>query len=234
MIAGDRHDQLVLALQGGLARFNPDDGSLNWLVEIEKDKPDNRTNDGGIDPSGRLWIGTMNLQFKKGAGSLYCVNTDLRVSKKLGDLTIPNGMVWSPDKKRLFHIDSPTNKVQSYLYDDETGGIVFEKTIIHIDKKMGDPDGMTIDESGMLWIAHWGGFGVYQWNPETGECIGKINVPAPHVSCCAFGGENLDKLYITTARQDMNEADLEKYPDSGSIFIADAGVKGIKKNLFGG
>jgi sugar lactone lactonase YvrE len=99
--------------------------------------------------------------------------------------------------------------------------------------EVGTPDGMCIDEEGMLWIAQWNGFGVYRWNPINGKLLDKIEVPVPQVSSCAFGGENYDQLFITTAQENFSQELLEKYPDSGSVFLAKPGVRGVRKNLFG-
>ena len=131
----------------------------------------------------------------------------------------------------MYFIDSPTQKVQTFSFSLESGDILFDKTCIDIPKEMGTPDGMCIDEEGMLWIAHWGGFGVYRWNPLTGKCIDKIEVPAPNVTACTFVGEHLDRLVITTARQDMTEADLDAWPLSGSLFTAAPGVNGRPGNV---
>lgn len=229
----DTHGQFVIALQGGIARYDLQTESTQWLLPVEKEFPDQRTNDGAIDCEGRLWIGTMNVQFTKGAGSLYCVDQEMSLSKKIEGLTIPNGLVWSLDNSRMYHIDSPTRKVQSYLFDRQTGNITFEKTAITLPSESGTPDGMCIDEEGMLWIAHWNGFGVYRWNPENGKLLSKIDVPVPQVSSCAFGGEHFDELFITTARENFTAEMLAKYPDSGSVYIAHPGVRGVRKNLFG-
>lgn len=102
--------------------------------------------------------------------------------------------------------------------------------MIQIPNETGSPDGMTIDEEGMLWIAHWGGFGVYRWNPHNGQLTDKIEVPVPQVSSCAFAGENLDYLVITTARENLKEEELRKYPESGSIFFIKVNVKGMVSN----
>jgi sugar lactone lactonase YvrE len=130
----------------------------------------------------------------------------------------------------MFYIDSPTQVVQSFLFEEEKGNIVFEKNIIEIPADMGTPDGMSIDEEGMLWIAHWGGFGVYRWNPSNGELLLKIDLPVPQVSSCAFVGDELDHLLITTARENMSPEDVEKYPESGDVFIIKTDVKGILSN----
>jgi sugar lactone lactonase YvrE len=134
----------------------------------------------------------------------------------------------------MYHIDSPTRKVQSYSFDHKTGTIVFEKTAITIPQEAGTPDGMCIDEEGMLWIAQWNGFGVYRWDPVNGKLLEKIDVPVPQVSNCAFGGPGYDQLFITTAREGFSPELIAKYPDSGSIYIARPGVRGVRKNIFGG
>ena len=232
MIALDKQDQLVLVFQSGVAKVDLQTEKLSWLLDVEKDIPDNRTNDGGVDICGRLWIGTMNVKFKEGAGSLYCVAADLSITKKIQSLAIPNGLVWSLDNQVMYHIDSPTRKVRAYRFDSKTGSIEFEKVAITVPEEIGSPDGMCIDEEGMLWIAHWNGFGVYRWDPIRGILLDKIDVPVPQVSSCTFGGSNMDQLFITTAREGFSAAQSEKYPDSGSVFIAQPGVKGVKKNIF--
>ena len=171
----------------------------------------------------------MHLEHKDGAGSLFLVDENLRVHKKLPNTSISNGIVWSLDNKRLFYIDSPTQVVKAYIFNEKTGEIVFEKNVIEVPSEMGTPDGMAIDEEGMLWIAHYNGFGVYRWNPSTGKLLEKIIVPVPQVTSCVFGGENLDHLFITTARENMNEQDLKKYPDSGNLFVVKMNVKGVPK-----
>jgi sugar lactone lactonase YvrE len=120
--------------------------------------------------------------------------------------------------------------VQAFSFDAESGDIVFERKAVGIPAEMGTPDGMAMDEEGMLWIAHWGGFGVYRWNPLNGKLISKIEVPAPQVSSCAFWGKDLDELIITTARENMTMEEWRKFPHSGDVFIAKPGVKGIPLN----
>ncbi|MES1226385.1 MAG: SMP-30/gluconolactonase/LRE family protein, partial [Bacteroidota bacterium] len=102
------NDQLLLGVQGGLISFDLQSGTCTWLIDIEKEIPMNRTNDGGCDPSGRLWIGTMHREFEKGKGSLYSVEHDLSLKKRWDNVTISNGIVWSQDGKRMYYIDSPT------------------------------------------------------------------------------------------------------------------------------
>jgi sugar lactone lactonase YvrE len=226
IVPGERN-KVILALQGGLGRFDLEKGELHWLVDIDKNLPGNRCNDGNVDILGRLWIGTMDLDFKPGAGSLYCVENGFSVRKELEQVTISNGLVWSLNNTKAYYIDSPTQKIVSYFFDSEQGKLSDERICCRVPESMGTPDGMCMDEEGMLWVAHWGGFGVFRWNPANGKCIDRIEVPVPQVSSCTFGGKGFDHLIITTARQHLKTEDLEKYPDSGSLFVAELKVSGI-------
>jgi sugar lactone lactonase YvrE len=130
----------------------------------------------------------------------------------------------------LYFIDSPTQRVDAYFFNAHTGEIMFDKTVIEIPIEIGTPDGMTIDQEGMLWIAHWGGYGVYRWDPFTGELLSKIEVPAPNVTSCRFAGKDLDQLVITTARKNLGEVELQNYPESGNVFSVTTGCKGLQQN----
>jgi sugar lactone lactonase YvrE len=233
LIVESKDGKLILGTENGLATFDLQTETMEWLVDVEGNILINRSNDGACDAAGRLWIGTMARDFTKGKGSLYSIDKNLSVTKKLKGLTIPNGLVWSLDNRRMYFIDTPTQCVQCFLFDVESGDMQFEKVVIEIDKQNGSPDGMTIDEEGMLWIAHWNGFGVYRWNPLNGKLVDKITLLVPQVSSCVFSGEGLNCLFITTARENMSEAELQKYPDSGNVFIAETKVKGVPAFKFG-
>jgi len=225
-----KDNQLLLAKNSQIERFDLSTEELTPILEIESPASGNRCNDGECDSLGRLWIGTMHLQHKKGAGALYMVDEKLKVHTKLPHTSISNGIVWSLDNKRMYYIDSPTQGIQSFIFNQESGEIIFEKNVIQIPVEIGTPDGMTIDEEGMLWIAHWGGFGVYRWNPKDGKLLEKIELPVPQITSCTFAGENLDYLVITTASENLNEEKLKKYPQSGDVFCVKTGVKGILRN----
>lgn len=225
-IQGNKNE-LVLALNTSIINFDLESEKISRLVDIEPSDRANRCNDGACDSMGRLWIGTMHLQHKQNAGALYMVDQNLNVQKKIANTSISNGIAWSRDNKRMFYIDSPKKVVQSYHYNEETAEIIFEKNIIEIPNELGSPDGMALDEEGMLWIAHWGGFGVYRWNPKSGQLLDKIEVPVPQVSSCAFAGPDLDHLIITTARENFSEEETKNFPESGNIFVAKTNVKGV-------
>jgi len=229
LVLQGKNDQLILALDARIARFDLKTEQIEWIVDVETNS-ETRCNDGACDSLGRLWVGTMHLTDRKGTGALYFIDKDLKVQKKINNTSVSNGIAWSLNNSRLYYIDSPTQVVQSFIFEEKTGEIVFEKNVIQIPNEMGSPDGMAIDEEGMLWIAHWGGFGIYRWNPHNGELIEKVEVSVPQVSSCSFVGENLDHLLITTARENMKEDETIKYPQSGDTFLVKVNVKGVSSN----
>lgn len=221
-------DELILGLQGGVVRFNLNTESLSFITtELNADWKNYRCNDGGVDNMGRLWISTTELNHKADAGALYCVDKELAVSEKLNKLSISNGMAWTTDNKRLYHTDSATGVIKSYSYDEQTGDLKFERVVIQIPAESGVPDGIALDAEGRLWIALWGGYGVGRFDVDTGEMLSFIAIPAPQVSSCAFAGDALDQLIITTAKKEMMENDLNEFPLSGHIFIIEPGVIGL-------
>jgi len=224
-----KENDLIISLDGKIARFNLETEKTEWLSDVADDS-EIRCNDGACDSKGRLWIGTMHLKQHKSAGALFRVDRNLKIEKKWKETTVSNGIAWSLDNSRMYFIDSPTQKVQSFFFDEKTGDITFEKDAIIIPSDTGSPDGMAIDEEGMLWIAQWGGFGIYRWNPDNGKLLEKIEIPVPQVSSCAFVGDNLDHLIVTTARENMKDDELKKYPASGNVFLVKIGVKGILPN----
>ncbi|MBN3580961.1 SMP-30/gluconolactonase/LRE family protein [Algoriphagus aestuarii] len=221
---------LILGLDRKIANFNLETEELNWLCEVESDYTLHRFNDGKVDPKGRIWIGTLSTKFTEGAGSLYCIDQDLEPKKKLSNLTISNGMAWTADNQTFYFIDTPTRQIKVFHFDLESGEIEFDRIAVEIPEELGFPDGMCIDREGMLWVAHYGGSGVYRWNPTNGDLLDKIELPVPHVTSCCFGGENLDTLLITTAQENLSEAQLKEYPQSGDVFLVKTTTKGFLAN----
>jgi len=224
----------IVALQNGIYQMDVTTGSKQLIVNPEEGIAGNRFNDGKCDPAGRFWAGTLSLGGEKGKGALYRIDGDGAATKMVGDVTCSNGIVWSADKTKMYYIDTPTHKVMAYDYNNETGEIGNPAVAVEIPEEMGVPDGMSIDSDGNLWIALWGGFAISCWNPQNGKLIRKINVPAKNVTSCAFGGDRLETLYITTARQDLNPEELEKFPLSGGLFKVQPGVRGVKASFFKG
>lgn len=209
----------IVALQNGLFYFDRNDKTFEFITDPEPDIPNNRFNDGKLDPQGRLWVGTMDLGAKANSGKLYMLDKCGKLHTKLEGLSISNGMDWDVENKIFYFIDTADYCVYRFDYDDATGDITNKRIAIQIPVSHGAPDGMCRDANGMLWIAHWGGNKVSQWNPQTGELIQNVNIPAPQVTSCSIGGVNNDKLFVTSARIGMCADELEKYPLSGGVFV---------------
>jgi sugar lactone lactonase YvrE len=226
--------KMMVALENGFYQLDPETGTKKLIDNPEEDIPGNRFNDGKCDPAGRFWAGTMSTEGKRQAGALYRLDADSTVHKMIDNVSTSNGIVWSPDYTKMYYIDTPTRKVMAWDYNNETGEISNPETAIEVPEEMGYPDGMTIDAEGNVWIALWGGSAVGCWNPETGELLRTISVPAKNVTSVAFGDDDLGTLYITTARQGTSDEELEKFPLAGGVFKIRPGVKGLEAFFFKG
>ena len=225
---------LAVAVEEGFALLDPDTGALTSIANPEAGMPGNRMNDGKCDPAGRFWAGTMDRDEKDPAGSLYCLDTDHTVHRRVENVCISNGIVWTGDGRTMYYIDSPTCRVDAFDVDPDSGELSNRRTAIEVPQDLGWPDGMAIDENGNVWIAMWAGSAVTHWDPRSGELLGSCEVPASQVSSCAFGGPNLDELYITSARIDLGDEQLGKEPHAGGLFKARPGVRGVPAVAFGG
>ncbi len=225
-------NSVVVALQDEIIRVNLSDGSHTSIAKIDDGGRKYRFNDGKCDPQGRLWVGTMTMGAPRGSAELYTIDGKGTVTPRLSGITISNGIVWTADRQTMYYNDTPTGRVARYGYDAATGDVMYDGIAVSIPKGTGGPDGMAIDSNGNIWVAQWGGSGVYCYNPGTGELVTKIDVPAPNVASCAFGGEKLDILYITTARAGLSAEKLAANPLSGSLFYCKPGVTGVPSNRF--
>ena len=237
-IAPRKHGGLVLTKRFSFWTLDQTQGEpasvrTNLIAPLTDEPSNNRFNDGKCDPRGRFLAGTMDMNETDPTGSLYSFDGKV-VTKILGDITISNGMAWSPDHKTFYYIDTPTRIVRAFDYDLETGAIANSRKVIYVPESLGWPDGMTSDTEGNLWIAMWGGAKMTKWNPNTGELLEQIPVPAKNVSSCVFGGKNMNELYMTSARKGLDEAALTQYPLTGGIFRLETMVEGMPTFEFAG
>lgn len=224
---------VLVALQSGIYFFDTVTGSFHFINNPLPEKTI-RFNDGKCDPSGRFWVGSMHLDQKAGAATLYRMDSDNAIHEILKDVTISNGITWSHNKKTMYYIDSPLRTIDAFDYDDTYGTINNRRTVASIPEGLGDPDGMAIDTEGKLWVALWGGYCVGRFDPDSGDMLETVEVPAPHVASCTFGGKNLDILFISTAREGMSAQQLKEYPLSGGIFSVETGATGVPASFFRG
>ncbi|MGZ3763954.1 MAG: SMP-30/gluconolactonase/LRE family protein [Mucilaginibacter sp.] len=222
--------KLIVAFKDSIEELDFGIGELKEMIKIEENKFNNRCNEGKCDAKGRLWLGTLNMEDKAQEGALYCFDGSLK--KKLDKISVSNGICWAANNQTMYYIDSYDYNIKAYDFDLNEGNITNEQIIVEGMEPGFIPDGMTIDEEGMLWVAMWGGSCVHRYDPANGCLIGKIHVPAPNVTSCAFGGKDMKTLLITTARSGLDNEQLRQFPLSGSLFYINSNVKGAEMNSF--
>jgi sugar lactone lactonase YvrE len=223
---------LVLALRDGFALLEPS-GELRLVAEVEADVPANRMNDGACDRAGRFWAGTMAFDPVPGAGSLYRLDPDLTVTKVLGDVTISNGVGWSPDDRTMYYVDSPTQSIDAFDYDAATGVIENRRALVAVPEELGFADGLTVDAEGFLWVAVFGGGRLHRYAPD-GSLERTVRLPVEQPTKPAFGGPGLAELYVTSAWHGLSDAERERQPSAGGVLRLRPGVSGVVANRFGG
>ena len=230
---------LLIASHGGLNAFDPDEGEIRRIKQIE-DRPFNRSNDACCDPAGNLWVGTMQnnvapdvspIKIASGSGALYRVDAQLEIELKLDGIEIPNACCFSPDGSVMYFCDTPENNIRAYDLDLASGAIKPGRDFATHER--GLPDGATVDADGGVWSARFGGSCVIRFDPD-GKPDQIIEVPASQITCCTFGGPELDTMYITTARIDLPADKLAKEPQAGGLFAAKPGRKGVPDQQFAG
>ena len=222
-IAGTDHGIGIVDLASG--RFEIVDNPETAL-------PDNRFNDGKVDRHGRFWAGSMDDTEKVAAGSLYRVDPDLSIARIDKGYRVTNGPAFSPVGDVMYHNDS-ARKV-TYAFDlGGDGAATNRRVFATYGADEGYPDGMTVDAEACLWIAFWDGGCVRRYSPA-GECLATIQVPVTRPTSCAFGGPDLDRLYITSARIGLDATARAVQPLAGCLFMTLPGVAGLPELPFAG
>jgi len=225
------NNEIALVSNNGVNRFDFKTNSYERIIDVEKDIPLNRSNDGASDARGRLWFGTMQNNFNKDgsaksldtkSGNLYCLSgNQLNVVEK--NLGIPNTFVWSPDNSKFYFADTIDGSLLEYKFNLDEGILLDKKNFFNFDR--GAPDGSTIDSEGFIWNCRWGGSCVVKIDPK-GRVDQIYELPVENVTNCVFGGNDLKTLFITTA----NNSDKNEY--DGSLFALNVNTPGIEDNKF--
>lgn len=224
---------LVLGTRDGFGRLEFETGRFTLIAEVEADQKDQRMNDGGCDPAGRFWAGTMAVDCRRSAGALYRLDPDGRVSVMLRDVTISNGLDWSLDGRTLYYVDSGTQRIDAFDFDPDRGTVTNRRPVVAIPTEAGMPDGLTLDSEGFLWVALWGGGALHRYSPE-GALDRIVPLPTTHPTSCAFGGPDLEDLYITTATIALSPEEKKSQPQAGAVFRYRPFVRGRPPNVFRG
>jgi sugar lactone lactonase YvrE len=213
---------LIVATERGFALLDSGDG-IRPLPDVWND-PTVRMNEGGCDPLGRFWCGSMAYDETPGRAALYRLDPDLTAHLVFGGVTVSNGLGWTADGGTAFYIDSPTQRV-----DRCTADLTERQKFVEIPKEIGTPDGLTIDTEDGVWVALWEGGAVHHYTAG-GTLEDIIELPVRLVTSCAFGGPDLDTLFITTSALGLD--DLE--PSAGALFAVRPGVTGQPAREFAG
>ncbi len=188
-----------------------------------------RLNEGGCDPQGRFYVGSLRHDFRAGAGQLYRVDLDLSVTVVLPEVTVSNGLEWSPDGSLAYYADTPTRRIDVFDHDLSSGP-VDRRPFVALPDGVGSPDGLTVDAEGGVWVALYGGSAVHRYAPD-GRLDEVVRLPVRQVTACTFGGDDLAELFITTSRENLGD-DAEA--EAGALFRCRPGVSGLPVRPFRG
>jgi sugar lactone lactonase YvrE len=217
----------VIAVERGFVLEEPD-GALTALDELWTDTGV-RMNEGGCDPDGRFYCGSMAYDRTPGAGAVYRLDPDRSTRAVVEHVTISNGLDWSPDGSRAYYNDTETYRVDVFDYDRDAG-LSNRRAFVDVPRDVGRPDGLTVDVEGGVWVALNHSGTVRRFTPA-GELDVVVEVPPRQVTACTFGGERLDQLFITTSREHLPPGED---PLAGSLFRAEPGVRGAPVREFAG
>ena len=215
----------IAGLQSGLHRFEESSGAFSLLAAVEAELEGNRINDGVVDPSGRLWFGTMDNREQAPSGAFYRFDDNRVADAGLAKVTITNGPAVSPDGRTLYHVDTLAGLIHaSELHAD--GSLGATRPFVRIAAEDGFPDGPTVDAEGCVWIGLYCGWEARRYSPE-GALVGRVRFPTANITKVAFGGDDLRTLYATTARQGLSAEQLAAQPEAGNLFAIPVDVPGL-------
>lgn len=225
---------LVLAAQHGFAFWDFDQNHSVPVADPEQNSKI-RFNDGNVDPQGRFWAGSMLFgeEIGRPGGSLYRLDPGGAVNCMARHQAIPNGLGWSPDHTIMYHADTTYNTIYAYDYNDPTGRIENRRNFVYTPDGPGQPDGLSVDAEGFVWSCCWDGWAVVRYDPQ-GRVDRVVELPVARVTSCAFGGPDLDELFITTAHTKLSPDERRRQPLAGDIFRLKTAVRGTPSYRFAG
>lgn len=222
----------VVGLAHAVAELTLDPFKLTQRCDLETSLLGNRLNDAKVDPKGRVWFGTMDNTEKQHSGAFYRLDPDFSVHRVDKDYICANGPTFSPDGAIVYHTDSSMREI--YRFDVQPDGSLANKRVFaRFSEEEGYPDGMTTDRDGWLWVAHWGGWRITRFRPD-GTRDRVVRMPVSQVTSCTFGGDRLDRMFVTSARIGLSETQLAREPLAGGLFEIDPGVTGLPTQQFAG
>jgi xylono-1,5-lactonase len=228
--------ELLLSLRHGFALFDPQRSTtaITQRVQPEAGIPGNRFNDAKCDNQGRYWAGSMDFDASAATGALYRLDPDGQCTRHVQGLAVINGPTWSLDGRTLYLCDSARGDIRAYEFDAAQGKLGRHRLWLHLQPQDGLPDGLCTDAAGRIWLAHWQGGCVTCHYPQDGAELLRISLPVSQVTSCAFGGPDLQTLFITTASVGLDARQLALEPLAGGLFAVRVSVPGLPPRLYEG
>jgi sugar lactone lactonase YvrE len=220
---------ILIAGGAALTLLFPAERGGQWVARTIADTPARdgiRFNDAGVDPAGRVWAGSMHMTEAEPVGELYRLDAGGRLNPVVKNVTVSNGLGWSPDGSRMYYADSPLRRVDVFDYDPATGEAFARRAFADLSEAEGAPDGLTVDADGCVWVAMWGGSALRRFTPE-GQPDAVLPVPVSQPTSCAFGGPDLADLYVTSARVGLTDDQLAAQPLAGRLLHVRPGPVGL-------
>jgi len=228
-----RRGGLLVGFASGFAYYDPATGRREDLVAFEPDNPHTRLNDGKTDRQGRFVAGGFDEAEGKLVSSVVRLDPDGRMTTLFGGVGCANGICFSPTGTTLYFADTNAATMWSLDYDTASGAVGKRTVVAGFKDQPGLPDGSCVDAEGFIWNAQWNGHRVVRYAPD-GRVDRIVEMPVLNPTCVAFGGADLDTLYITTARYRMTPGQLSAEPASGALFALKPGVRGLVDAKFAG
>ena len=228
-----RSGGFVAALRKGLAVVELEPFAVEPFLPFESDMPGNRPNDGKCDPSGRLWVASMDNAVKAASGAIWRLGADHALIRMAKGHIVGNGFGWSCDGRTMYFTDSENRTIFAYDFDPANGSLGQRRVFATIAADAGYPDGLCVDGENYVWSAHWDGARITRYAPD-GTVDRVIAMPVPRPTSLAFGGADLDRLYVTSASIDLTPEQVAAAPLSGGLFELDVGVRGVAEPRFAG
>ena len=220
---------LIVGLQSGLHHFDPDGGAFSLIVGVDADFPDNRLNDGVVDPHGRIWFGTMDNSERAKNGAFYCFDRGELKRTALTGISITNGPAVSPEGDRLYWVDTLAGTISACDIEAD-GELGPSREVVYIMPAEGHPDGPTVDREGCIWISLYSGWEARRYSPD-GALLERVRFPVSNITKLAFGGPDLRSVFATTARHLLKPEAIEQQPQAGGLFQFEADVAGVPSPL---
>ncbi len=219
---------LLMGLRDGIGFWDWDTQSINIIANPEAGRKGARFNDGRVDSRGRLWAGTLG---EDSQSKLYRLDPDDTIHIMETGITISNGIGWSPDERIMYYTDSSLRLIYAYDFNPESGTIENRREFVRVPLTDGFPDGLTVDNEGFVWSAHWDGWRITRYDPE-GKVERVIPVPVQRPTSCTFGGAELNQLYITSAWTGLSEVDRREQPMAGNLLRLQTEITGQEENMY--